>query len=54
MFILAVALLGMSSRVFSVIRATVQSREMTMATTLLQDKSENLKPPKYKFAHLGK
>jgi len=43
MFILSVALLGMSSMVFSVIRATTQSKEMTTATTLLQDKMENLK-----------
>ena len=43
MFILAVALLGMSSMVFSVIRATEQSKEMTTATTLLQDKMENLR-----------
>src|SRR3972149_2969128 len=41
--ILSVALLGMSSMVFSVIRATAQSKEMTTATTLLQDKMENLK-----------
>jgi len=41
--ILFVALLGMSSMVFSVIRATSQSQEMTTATTLLQDKMENLK-----------
>jgi prepilin-type N-terminal cleavage/methylation domain-containing protein len=43
LFILSVALLGMSSMVFSVIRATAQSKEMTTATTLLQDKMENLK-----------
>ena len=43
MFILSVALLGMSSMVFSVVRATDQSKEMTTATTLLQDKMENLK-----------
>jgi prepilin-type N-terminal cleavage/methylation domain-containing protein len=43
MFILAVALLGMSSMAVSVIRATEQSKEMTTATTLLQDKMENLK-----------
>lgn len=41
--ILSVALLGMSSMVFSVIRATAQSKEATTATTLLQDKMENLK-----------
>lgn len=43
MFILSVALLGMSSMVVSVIQATEQSKEMTMAATLLQDKMENLK-----------
>jgi len=43
MCILTVALLGMSSMVFSVIRATAQSKETTAATTLLQDKMENLK-----------
>ena len=43
MFILSVALLGMSSMAVSVIRATEQSKEMTTATTLLQDKMENLK-----------
>jgi len=43
MFILSVALLGMSSMVVSVIQATAQSKEMTTATTLLQDKMENLK-----------
>ena len=41
--ILSVVLLGMSSMVFSVIRATAQSKEMATATTLLQDKMENLK-----------
>lgn len=41
--ILSVVLLGMSSMVFSVIRATAQSREMATATTLLQDKMEGLK-----------
>jgi prepilin-type N-terminal cleavage/methylation domain-containing protein len=41
--ILSVALLGMSSMVFSVIQATAQSKETTTATTLLQDKMENLK-----------
>ena len=41
--ILSVALLGMSSMVFSVIRATAQSKEATTATTLIQDKMEKLK-----------
>ena len=41
--ILFVALLGMSSLVFSIMRATAQSQEMTTATTLLQEKMENLK-----------
>jgi len=41
--ILFVILLGMSSMVFSVIRATAQSKETTTATTLLQDKMESLK-----------
>jgi prepilin-type N-terminal cleavage/methylation domain-containing protein len=41
--ILSVVLLGMSSMVFSVIQATAQSKEMTTATTLLQDKMEGLK-----------
>jgi len=41
--ILLGVLLGMSSMVFSVIRATAQSKEMGTATTLLQDKMENLK-----------
>lgn len=41
--ILSVVLLGASSMVFSVIRATAQSQEMTTATTLLQEKMENLK-----------
>jgi Tfp pilus assembly protein PilV len=54
MFSLSTALLGMSSMVFSVIRATTQSKEMTAATTQLQDKSEDLKTPKYKIAHLKK
>jgi len=54
MFILSVALLGMSSMLFSLIRATAQSRQMTTATALLQDKMENSKITKYKFAHFGK
>jgi prepilin-type N-terminal cleavage/methylation domain-containing protein len=41
--ILSVALLGMSSMVLSVMRATAQSKETTTATTLLQDKMENFK-----------
>jgi Tfp pilus assembly protein PilV len=41
--VLFVVLLGMSSMVFSVIRATAQSKETTTATTLLQDKMESLK-----------
>jgi len=41
--ILFVILLGMGSMVFSVIRATAQSKETTTATTLLQDKMESLK-----------
>ena len=41
--ILFVVLLGMGSMVFSVIRATAQNQEMTTATTLLQEKMENLK-----------
>jgi len=43
LFILSVVLLGMSSMVFSVMRATAQSKEMAAATTLLQDKMESLK-----------
>ena len=41
--ILFVILLGMGSMVFSVIRATAQSKETTTAVTLLQDKMESLK-----------
>ncbi len=43
LFILSVGLLCMSSMVFSVMRATAQSKETTTATTLLQDKMETLK-----------
>ena len=43
MFILAVGLLGMSSMVVSVMRATAQSKETSAATVLLQDKMESLR-----------
>jgi prepilin-type N-terminal cleavage/methylation domain-containing protein len=43
LFILSVVLLAISSMVFSVMRATSQSKEMAAATTLLQDKLEYLK-----------
>jgi type IV pilus assembly protein PilV len=42
-FVLSVVLLAISTMVFSVMRATSQSKEMATATTLLQDKLENLK-----------
>jgi Tfp pilus assembly protein PilV len=54
MFILSVALLGMSSMLFSLIRATAHSRQTTTATALLQDKMESSKISKYKLAHLEK
>ncbi len=54
MLILSVAILGLSPMVFSVIRATVQSREMTKASTQLQNKSETSETTRYKLAHLGK
>jgi prepilin-type N-terminal cleavage/methylation domain-containing protein len=43
LFILSVVLLAISTMVFSVMRATSQSKEMATATTLVQDKLENLK-----------
>jgi prepilin-type N-terminal cleavage/methylation domain-containing protein len=42
-FILSVVLLAISTMVFSVMRATSQSKEMATATTLVQDKLETLK-----------
>lgn len=43
LFVLSVVLLAISTMVFSVMRATSQSKEMATATTLVQDKLENLK-----------
>jgi len=43
LFVLCVVLLAISTMVFSVMRATSQSKEMAAATTLVQDKMENLR-----------
>ncbi|MGD0624869.1 MAG: prepilin-type N-terminal cleavage/methylation domain-containing protein [Thermodesulfobacteriota bacterium] len=43
LFILSVVLLAISTMVFSVMRATSQSKETATATTLAQDKLESLK-----------
>jgi type IV pilus assembly protein PilV len=43
MLIMGVGLLGMNSMIVSVMRATAQSKEISTATVLLQDKMENLK-----------
>ena len=43
LFVLCVVLLAISTMVFSVMRATSQSKEMATATTIVQDKLENLK-----------
>ncbi len=42
-FILSVVLLAISSMVYSVMRATSNSKETSTATTLMQDKMEALK-----------
>jgi prepilin-type N-terminal cleavage/methylation domain-containing protein len=42
-FILSVALLGISSMVYSVMHATSNSKETSTAMTLMQDKLETLK-----------
>lgn len=47
LFILSFVLLGMSSMVFSVIRGTGQSKEMSTADTLVQEKMEELKNTAY-------
>jgi type IV pilus assembly protein PilV len=47
LFILSFVLLGMSSMVLSVMRATGQTREMTTADTLLQEEMEVLKNTPY-------
>jgi prepilin-type N-terminal cleavage/methylation domain-containing protein len=43
LFILSVALLGICSMVYSVMSSTSLSKEMAVATTLMQDKMESLK-----------
>ena len=43
LFILAVVLLAISSLVWSIMRSNSQSRELTAATTLAQDKLEGLR-----------
>jgi prepilin-type N-terminal cleavage/methylation domain-containing protein len=43
LFVLSVVLLAISTIVFSVMRATSQSKEMATATTLVQDKLETLR-----------
>jgi Tfp pilus assembly protein PilV len=43
MFILTVVLLAIGSLVYSVMRSTTHSKEITVATTLMQDKMEGLR-----------
>ena len=43
MFILTVVLLAVGSLVYSTMRSTTSSKEMTVATTLMQDKMEGLR-----------
>ena len=43
LFILSVVLLALSTMVYSVMRATAQSKGMATATTLAQDRMESLK-----------
>jgi len=43
MFILTVVLLAVGSLVYSIMRSTTSSKEMTVATTLMQDKMEGLR-----------
>lgn len=47
LFILSVVLLALSTMVYSVMRATTQSKGMAAATTLAQDVLENLKNSSY-------
>ncbi len=47
LFILSVVLLALSTMVYSVMRATAQSKGMATATTLAQDVLENLKNSSY-------
>ena len=42
-FILTFVLLAVGSLVFSIMRSTTSSKEMTVATTLMQDKMEGLR-----------
>ena len=47
LFILAVVLLAISSLVCSIMRSNSQSRELTAATTLAQDKLESLRQRRF-------
>lgn len=42
-FILTVVLLAIGSLVYSIMRSTTSSKEVTVATTLMQDKMEDLR-----------
>jgi len=53
LFILSVVLLALSTMVYSVMRATAQSKGMATATTLAQDKIESFKNLSYSSLTLG-